>query len=72
MIDRADFLKTLKHCTETGLCDWIDAQISAAVAAERDACAAICDRNAESYPDVIGMGRHCAFDIRIRVRGDKE
>ena len=66
MIDRADFLKTLKHCTETGLCDWIDAQISAAVAAEREACAAICEATEARYltPNAAGT---CIHEIRARA-----
>ena len=70
MIDREALKNVL--CGEShslnavdAIADWIDLQISAAVAAERDACADLC----------AGYGDDCvANDIAdaIRASGDKE
>jgi len=42
MIDRDEFLKRIVYYSPVSLADWIDLQISAAVAADRDGIVNLC------------------------------
>ena len=53
-----------------GNADFWREKAKAAVAAEREACAKVCDELSERWPDEGGDARSCAY--AIRARGEKK